>query len=172
MIDLPLHRHHINDDNDYNVGDNDDVVKITLRMMYNVHTTSMRIIPATVAAPAAIWMDLPRVGGVGIPFCGNSLLWTLTSATDDTGDMVMILRRVRMVVHMTQIIQMKCCYTWYRWYGDDIEECENMIHIRWHVDVDLENDLCELIESMLSIVNSPGSLNQQILLPKNLVGLV
>ena len=56
MIDLPLHRHHINDDNDYNVGDNDDVVKITLRMMYNVHTTSMRITPTTVAtsAPAAI----------------------------------------------------------------------------------------------------------------------
>ena len=58
MIDLPLHRHHINDNkyDDYNVGYNDDVVKITLRMIYNVHTTSMRIIPTTVAtsAPAAI----------------------------------------------------------------------------------------------------------------------
>ena len=42
---------------------------------------------------------------MGIPF-----LSTLTSATDDTGDMVMILRRARMVVHMIQIIQVICCF--------------------------------------------------------------
>ena len=57
MIDLPLQGHYINygDSDDDNDGDNDDVVK-KMKMMYNVHTTSMRIIPTTVAtlAPAAI----------------------------------------------------------------------------------------------------------------------